>query len=133
MLVVWQLINAVATEVLQLTLQEPVIVCSVDILYVVLQMRDTPGSSTTATRLLCDSQRHALIERTTVERHLSCIRATGNTNVLHVNLSHFRAQQFQSVEQTAESPSPLAISTVILKLRIKTVKVMLSPFVMLTH
>ena len=95
-------------------------------------MRDTPGSSTTATRFLSDSQSHTLVERATVKCHLSGIRATRYANTLGVDLSHLRSQQLQAVYQSAKAPSPFAIGAIILQMGIETVEVMLSPLVMLT-
>ena len=70
MLVVGQTINAVALEVFLLALQEPVIVGLVDVLQILASQRQfvrlTPGGSTSATRLLGDSQGDALIESTAV-------------------------------------------------------------------
>ena len=54
-------------------------------------MRGTPGGSTAATRLLRDGQGDALVEGTAVEGHLAGIAAARDTDVLRVNLRHFRA------------------------------------------
>ena len=77
-------------EVSELTLQEPVIVGLIQILYAVLQMRVAPGSSTATTRLLSDGECHTLIKGTAIECHLTSIRAARNADMLGVNLGNLR-------------------------------------------
>ena len=91
MLVVWQAINVVAAEVLALAFKEPMVVRLVNILNILLRlMRLTPGSSTTASGLLCYSQGYAFIEGSAVECHLAGIGTAGDTDAACINLCHLR-------------------------------------------
>ena len=129
-LVVRQTIDAVAVEIRLLALQEPVIVGLVNVFQVLSCqrqfMRGAPGCGTAATRLLGDGQGDALVEGTAVEGHLASVATARQADVLRVNLRHFRTQQLQSVNQTAQSPCPFAVGTVVLQLRVETVERMLT-------
>ena len=92
-------------------------------------IRHTPCGSASATRLLCYGKRHALVECSAEESHLSGVRTTSNTDVLHVDACYLFTQQLQTIEQSAESPCPLAICTVVLQFRIKSVEVVLAAVV----
>ena len=52
--------------------------------------------------------------------------------MLGVNLRFLRTQLLETVDKAAQSPSPFAIGSVVLQLRIETVEIVLSPFVMLS-
>ena len=89
MLVVRQLIHGVPFEVLALTLQEPVIVGLVDILYILFRlMRLSPGGSPTATRFLSNGECNALIEGTTAQSLTVAVRQSDDSTPKPIRYRH---------------------------------------------
>ena len=94
-------------------------------------MRLTPGSSTTATGFLGNDKGDTFVEGTSIEGHLASIRASRDTDAARINLRHLRTQLLQAVNQSADTPSPLAISTILNEVRIEAVEVVLTTVVVL--
>ena len=89
-------------------------------------MRYTPGSRTSPTWLLGNSECHTLIERSTKKRHFAGIRTPRHANMLCIYFRHFGPQQLKTINQSAQPPSPLAICSILLQFRIKTVKLIVA-------
>ena len=75
--------------------------------------RIAPCGSAAASGFLGNGQCHALVEGSAEERHLAGIRTAGDADALHVNLGHVGPQLLQSVDESAQSPCPLAVGTVV--------------------
>ena len=132
MVVVGQIGYVLLTVVLTQTLHKPVVVRLVEVLHrfgIRLDVQPTgitPGGSTTATRLLGDSEGDTLVEGSAEKGHLACIAATCDTDMLRIDLRHLRTQLLQSVNQTAQAPSPFAVSAIVFQFRIETVEVVVA-------
>ena len=113
MLIVRQTIDRITMEILLLAFHEPMIIRLIKVFYILSALRQlsrsTPSSCTTTTRFLSNSQGYTLIESTTIECHLTSVRAARHTNMLGINLCNLRPKLLQTINQATQTPGPFTL------------------------
>ena len=111
--VVGQLIDAVAMEVLLEAFEEPVVIGPVEVLDTFQFVGDTPRGCTSSTWLLGNGEGDTLVEGATEKRHLAGVGTTRHADVPGVDFCHLGTQLLQAIDEAAQAPRPFAVGTVV--------------------